>query len=600
MDTRKHTTRRLALAAIAAALLPVFAHAESRAALTPPMGWNPWNAFRTEVSEDKIMAVAAKLKSAGLADAGYRYVNIDDGWWLKRRADGRIEVRTSMFPSADLGGGKTSLRPFVDRLHAMGLKAGIYTDIGRNACSQAWDAKSPNLPVGTQLEREVGAYGFEAQDMRLLFGEWNFDYVKVDACGLADYVEDRPHVRSGSYRAFGPFIVRGKPERSNAPEVEKLYAQLSRELAAVRPQGDYVLSICAWGEAQVSDWAGKYGNLWRTSPDIRGTWASMLHNFDSAADRPLYAGPGRWNDPDMLKVGIGEFDGAHLTEARAHMSMWAIIAAPLILGADLTRAPQGVLDIMGNREVIAINQDPAGHQGVTVARDGDTQVIVKTLSRPGSKAVALINRGSKPRRAAVDLARLHLDPAARVTVRDLWSGKTSTLEGGRIAADLGPRETVLLVVQGSPRRLDAAYVSEMPARVRVLADGADALPPALRARWVPVQANSAPSGEALVVAGKPVLDGIGALVNSRLELRLDGEFRRFRASAGTMPSGALGGAAEHVTWRVYGDGKPLFARNATDATIDLPVAGVRRLELVAEGAPGAAGLVAWGGAELSR
>jgi hypothetical protein len=223
------------------------------------------------------------------------------GWWLRRRADGRIEILTAMFPSAALPDSGTSFRPFVDRLHAMGLKAGIYTDIGRNACSQIWDPNSPNLPVGTQEEREVGTFGHQQADMQLLLGEWNFDFVKVDACGLADYVPGKRAVDSGQYRALGPYIVRGHAGQSDSAGVERLYADLKSAIAAARPTGDAVLSICTWGEAHVADWAKRYGNLWRTSPDIHPTWKSMLRNFDSAASRALYAGPGSWNDPDMLQ-----------------------------------------------------------------------------------------------------------------------------------------------------------------------------------------------------------------------------------------------------------------------------------------------------------
>jgi hypothetical protein len=140
------------------------------AAATPPMGWNPWNAFRTEVDEGKIMANADKIKRSGLAAAGYRYINLDDGWWLKRGADGRMIIRTSIFPSAAIGpDGRTSFRPLTDRLHAMGFKAGIYTDSGKNSCSQRWDPQSPNLPEGTVPEREIGLDGYEYQDLRLYF-----------------------------------------------------------------------------------------------------------------------------------------------------------------------------------------------------------------------------------------------------------------------------------------------------------------------------------------------------------------------------------------------------------------------------------------------
>jgi hypothetical protein len=565
------------------------------------MGWNPWNAFHTEITEEKILAVANKLKQSGLVNAGYRYVNVDDGWWLKRRADGRIEARTSMFPSAAVGEGKTTLRPFVDRLHAMGLKAGIYTDIGRNACSQSWDPKSPNLPVGSLSEREVGTHGFHTEDMRLLFGEWGFDYVKVDACGLADYAPDKRYVRDGSYRAFEPYIVRSRPDLSDGTKVEALYADLKNAIDAVRPHGDYVLSICTWGEAYVADWGHRYGNLWRTSPDIRSNWSSMLRNFDSAASRPLYAGPGHWNDPDMLEVGQGDFDAAHPVEARAHMSMWAIINAPLILGADLTQVPQSAIDIMGNQEVIAVNQDPAGNQGVTIERTGDTQVIVKTLARPGHKAVALINRGRTPRILTVQLARLNLDPGAKATVRDLWTKQERGAGQGEITVELAPHETAMLLVRGRPQRENSVYLSDMPARLSVLEDGSETLPNELRAKWVPAQANAAPSGQPLALYGRQFDNGLGVLANSRLEVRLDQEFRRFRATVGVMHIPSLGGAQGEITYRVYGDGKLLLERKtANTAAIEVPLQGKQKLQLVALASPGVRAVIVWAEAELAR
>ncbi len=441
---------RTALVCAAVLALPLAANAETRSAATPPMGFNPWNAFGTEVTEAKMMGVADALVKTGLADAGYRYVNIDDGWWLKRRADGRIEVRTSMFPSAapKTAGGDSSLRPFTDRLHGMGLKAGIYTDIGRNACSQAWNRKSPNLPEGTVAEREVGSMDHQAQDMRLIFGEWNFDYIKVDACGPADYAPDKPFVQDGTFRALGPYIVRGHPNPADDARVEALYAGLKTAMDAVRPNGDYVFSICAWGEASVNDWGYKYGNLWRTSGDISPKWSSMLHNFDSAAAHPEKAGPSHWNDPDMLEIGNGAFDADHLTEARSHMSMWAILSAPLLIGSDITKWPQSLVDIAGNREVIAIDQDPAGRQGAVVAKTDTTEVVVKSLAN-GDKAVALINRSAKPVSVAVDRSQLGLGKGA-MTLRDLWTHRNAPLKGNTIRVSLAPHETALyrLTVKG--------------------------------------------------------------------------------------------------------------------------------------------------------
>lgn len=237
-----------------AATLAVPAHAETGstpariAAATPPMGWNPFNVFRLDYDESDVMAAAEALVRLGLADDGYRYVNIDDGWWLQRTAKG-IRIRTNLYPSARLADGTTSLRPFVDRLHAMGLKAGIYTDIGYNSCSQRWEKTTPNLPVGTRAEREVGALGHEVHDARAFFTEWGFDLVKVDACGIADFGAQAPEVRDGTYRMLEPLIVRGKPGLSDTTAVERLYAHFAEAVRQAPTGRAPIISICAWGEA---------------------------------------------------------------------------------------------------------------------------------------------------------------------------------------------------------------------------------------------------------------------------------------------------------------------------------------------------------------
>ena len=364
---------------------------------TPQMGWNSWNSFGTDVDEAKVMGAAEALVRTGLADKGYRYVNIDDGWWLRRRqSDGQMVVRTAIFPSAAIAAGETSFRPFTDRLHAMGLKAGIYTDVGYNSCSQAWGPTNPNLPEGTEAEREVGLHGHVRQDLSLYFRDWNFDYIKVDACGLSAFGPDGAGGRQGKYRIWAPLVVDHKTSRSDSAAVRALYTEVRDTLQSLRPDGSFVLSICNWGSANVRAWGKDVGTSWRTSTDISATWTRMLHSFDSVATRELYAGPGRWNDPDMLEVGNGEFDENHLLQARAHFSLWAIEAAPLLIGYDLRKAPQPVLDVLGNAEVIAVNQDPAGNQGVLAHTGSDYQIIVKTLAVRGEKAVALFNRTDLP------------------------------------------------------------------------------------------------------------------------------------------------------------------------------------------------------------
>ena len=207
----------------------------TQAAQTPPMGWNPWNAFRTDVDEAKIRGSAEALVTNGLAQLGYRYVNIDDGWALQRLPDGTIRIRDTMFPSAKVKGNATgSFSAFTGFIHSLGLKAGLYTDIGRNTCAQRWDAESPNLPIGSIAERQVGSMDNAARDMKTIFADWNFDYVKIDACGVADYAPDVEPVQSGRYKVFPPYIVRGKISESNPAAVEALYAELG---SAIRKWG---------------------------------------------------------------------------------------------------------------------------------------------------------------------------------------------------------------------------------------------------------------------------------------------------------------------------------------------------------------------------
>lgn len=574
------------------------------AAQTPPMGWNPWNAFRTDVDEAKIIAAAETIRRTGLAEAGYRYINLDDGWWLRRGADGRIVIRSAIFPSAAAGArGVTSFRPLTDRLHAMGFKAGIYTDSGRNTCSQHWDRDSPNLPEGTLAEREVGLDGYEYQDLRLFFQEWGFDYVKVDACGIADYGPADEMVVAGRYRKFEPQFVRGQPGHSDLDAVQTRYARIGRILKELDPDGDAVLAICAWGEADSRRWGARHGNLWRTSADIEPEWASMLHNFDSASTREMYAGPGRWNDPDMLAIGLGEFDGAHLVQARTHFSLWSILSAPLLMGFDLTRAPRPVLDILRNREVIAVNQDPAGNQGVLVHDDGRVQILVKTLAHKGERAVAVFNRGTRPAQVEVTWRQLKLKPGTGASMRDLWTHRELPVARDRLPVAVAPRETRMFRIGGQALAGDGHFLSEMPGRIHVAVDGTAAANADVTAASGGARADVAPHGGRISLAGRRQDYGIGILANSRMEVLARRQFGRFTATVGVDDSSADTGAP--VVFKVYGDRTLLFAsgplrRGEAPAELDVQVAGVEILELVAESAaaPGRPLSVAWGDARL--
>ncbi|HVJ36197.1 MAG TPA: NPCBM/NEW2 domain-containing protein [Stenotrophomonas sp.] len=571
------------------------------AAQTPPMGFNPWNAFRTEVDQAKILGVAEAMRQRGLQAAGYRYINVDDGWWLRRQADGTFEIRTAMFPIAGTAAGGTSFRAWTDRLHAMGFKAGLYTDVGRNACSQAFDRSSPNLPVGGVSEREIGLQGFEYLDLKTMFQDWGFDYLKVDACGVADFGPDSEPVREDHYRPLRPLIVREDAVRTDADAVETRYARIGRLLAELNPDNDFVFSICPWGQAGVRDWGGEHGNLWRTSSDIEATWESMLHNFDTATRRELYAGPGRWNDPDMLAVGLGDFDAKHLEQARTHFSMWAILAAPLLLGFDLVHAPDSLIALLSNPEVIAIDQDRAGNQGNLVLDEGGVQVLVKPLAGRGERAVLLFNRGEQAAVARVDPVQLKLQPGAAYQVRDLWQRRDLPSTRAALAFKLAPRQSMLLKVSGTPADPQAMLLTEMTGRIHVAAAGHPGYSSALTEATGMPRADKTPYGQPLQLAGVRYPYGIGAHANSRLEVQAGRAFSRFKAKVGLQDAAV---AAQPVAFRVYGDGKLLFEGSSSAAPLDVDVAvnGVEVIELVAAApatAPGALPpLVAWADARL--
>jgi len=599
----------------------------SGGASTPPMGWNSWNAFRTEVDEDKVMGAARVMVDSGLAKLGYRYVNVDDGWWLKRRqSDGRMQIRTNIFPSAATGGANvTSFKPFTDKLHAMGLKAGLYTDIGRNACSQAYDLHSPNLPQGTTAEREVGLEGHVEQDINLYFKEWGFDYIKIDACGLADFVPASTLVTEQKYRGLAPLIDRSSINRTDIKAVRSRYETVAAALKAARPENDYILSICAWGMANVRSWGKDVGNLWRTSSDITPSWTSMLHNFDSAAKRPLYAGPGHWNDPDILFVGHEAFDADHLVEARSHFSLWAMINAPLLISYDLRNGPASLLGVLGNADLVRLNQDKSGHQGVITYDSDDAQIIVKTIGDGSTKAVALFNRGATPAPVILMARHLKLADDAPIVLNNLWSKERLTFTGEK-AFTLAPHET--LVFEASGKRLlgNGVYLSEIPGSINVAVDGTRhaALDPtihrmidpwsgtrssgsrAVYAGWGGAQADATPYGQSLQIAGQAFDSGLGVLSNSRLQVKNASAHAVLMASVGVDDSSA--NVSQAVQFYVYGDGKllsrsPAMTSGARANQISANIKGSKLIELVVRDAQSGNTLpvvATWGDVRLMR
>ncbi len=589
-------------------------------AATPPMGWSSWNAFGTDIDETKVLGSAQRIVDTGLAAKGYRYINIDDGWALRRRvSDGHLVIRPDRFPSS-ITGSDSTFRPFTDRLHSMGLKAGIYSDLGRNTCSQAYSGSDADLPKGSVLEREVGLYGHIDQDIALFFANWGFDFIKVDGCGLRAYGAASPKVRTGQYRALHPVLDLESVSRSNIPAVQAEFAQINAALQRNKPDGDFLLSLCVWGAADVRAWGRNFGNLSRTSDDITPSWGRMLSNFDSAARRELYGHPGSWNDPDMLYIGKGDFDADHLVEARSHFSLWAMLNAPLMIGADLRTMPQALMDIVGNADIIAVNQDAAGNQATLAYDADDLEILVKPLAS-GQKAVAIFNRGLAP--IDVDLTAEHLKfrKDAPISLTDLWTKEAAAFTN-ETRLRVAPRETRIFRASGTRELAHGLYLSEQPGSVNPAVDGVSrpqADPTIFRSSagwsgtrgpgerpmyggWGGARADSTPYGQALRIAGVTYTTGIGILANSRLEVRNQG-YRRVSAQVGVDDSAQV--HKRGVTFMIYGDGKLLAKSKALPwgqpaQALDADVAGVKLIELVARSTAGENEQVpaSWGNAAL--
>ncbi|MDH2430785.1 lectin [Sphaerisporangium sp. TRM90804] len=388
--------------------------AVAAAVTTPPMGWASWNTFAARIDYNVIKAQADAMVSSGMKDAGYEYVNIDEGWWQGTRdAAGNITVDTAEWP----GG----MKAIADYIHSKGLKAGIYTDAGRDGCGYYYPTGRPAAPGS-------GSEGHYDQDF-LQFSRWGFDFVKVDWCGgQAEGLDSR-----STYQAISDAIGRAT-------------AQTGRPM---------VLSICNWGNQSPWNWAPGMSTMWRTSGDIIywGQTPSMdrvLANFDSA-QHPSAQSPGHYNDPDMLIVGMPGFSAA---QNRTHMGLWAISGAPLLAGNDLTEMSAETRAILTNREVLAVDQDALGRQGVKVAEDQTgRQVYSKVLSGANRRAVLLLNRTTSPASITARWSDLGLGGAG--TVRNLWTGADVGTYTGGYTATVPAREAVLLTV-------DAGAVTPSP------------------------------------------------------------------------------------------------------------------------------------------
>jgi alpha-galactosidase len=348
----------------------------------PPMGWNSWNKFAGSIDDKTIREIADAMARTGMVNAGYRYLNIDDTWEGQRDAQGRIHAN-SKFPD---------MKALADYVHSKHLLLGIYSSPGPKTCG------------GYE-----GSYGHEEQDAQT-YDEWGVDYLKYDWCSAHTiYTDD---------------------------EMQAVYQKMGEALRKVaRP---IVFSLCQYGRDDVWKWGPKVGgNLWRTTDDIRDNYASMSAIGFAQNDLAPYAGPGHWNDPDMLEVGNG---GMTEDEYRTHMSLWAILAAPLLAGNDVRHMDQPTMDILINKEVIAIDQDKLGKQGTRFSKNGDQEIWTRELDRH-AMAIALFNRGDQPAEMTIKWADFF---KGTPLCRTVWKHEFVTVAGDSWKTTVPKHGVVLL------------------------------------------------------------------------------------------------------------------------------------------------------------
>jgi len=364
-------------------------------AATSPMGWNSWNHFATRVTDADVRATADIIVSSGMRDAGYIYVNIDDAWQGERDAQGVLHPN-SKFPD---------MKALADYVHSKGLKIGIYSGPGPKTCGGY-----------------VGSYQHEEQDAKM-WADWGIDYLKYDMCSMGRIINQE---------------AKGDPQKHL--ELDKaVYDKMHKALLATgRP---IVFSLCQYGWDDVWKWGPEVGgNLWRTTGDISDNYTRMSEIGFMQFNLAPYAAPGHWNDPDMLEIGNG---GMTHDEYITHMSLWVILAAPLLAGNDLSKMTPDTLAILTNRDAIAVDQDKLGKQGYRVAAQGATEIWEKPLSS-GAKAVGLFNRGDSASSVTLDLKSVGFGAGAKL--HDIWAGKDVMATGGSYTVQVPMHGAVLLKV----------------------------------------------------------------------------------------------------------------------------------------------------------
>lgn len=392
------------------ALTQVQGQESKRSFLPPLMGWSSWNTYHVNINEGLIKSQADALVSQGLKEVGYQYINIDDGFFGHRDENGKMVAHAERFPNG--------MRVVSDYIHSLGLKAGIYSDAGHNTCGSIYDDDANG--VGS------GLYGHEQQDMDLYLKEWNYDFIKIDYCGALDLGLDE----------------------------EKRYATICK---AIEQTGrtDVSINICRW--AFPGTWAQKMARSWRISSDIRPRWNSVKNIISKNLYLSAYAGNGHYNDMDMLEVGRG----LKPCEEEVHFGMWCMMSSPLLIGCDLNKIPATSLQLLKNRELIALNQDPLGLQAYVVQHpQKDCYVLVKDIEEKRGKvrAVAFYNGSDSVYEFQTPLELLEL--GGKVKVRDLVKGKDLEDVKGECCYQIQPHSVLVCRMEANSRLEPQNYEAE--------------------------------------------------------------------------------------------------------------------------------------------
>lgn len=377
---------------------------------TPIMGWSSWNTYRVHISDSLIRKQADAMVTLGLKEVGYTYINIDDGFFGYRDEEGNLCTHPQRFPDG--------MKGIADYIHSKGLKAGIYSDAGRNTCGSMWDRDVNGIGVGL--------YGHESRDADLFFNRWGFDFIKIDYCGAGQQLE--------------------LDEQKRYTEIVEAIRATSRKEVSV--------NICRW--AFPGTWAKALARSWRISPDITPHWGSVKAIIEKNLYLSAYAGGGHFNDMDMLEIGRG----LKPEEEEVHLGMWCMMSSPLLIGCDLTTIPEASLRLLKNKELIALNQDPLGLQAYVVQHEGEGYVLVKDVEQKRGKvrAVALYNPSETVCRFAVPLSCLEL--GGKVAVRDLIKQCNEGVCQNKLVYEVPPHGVKLLRLTAEKRLESELYEAE--------------------------------------------------------------------------------------------------------------------------------------------